>query len=184
MLVRSYHKTYGLNTIITSCSNNFGPYQHSEKLIPTVIKSALKHQPIPIYGSGLNVRDWLFVEDHCRALQVIFDKAEPGSRYNIGGNNESVVPHVNGFLVRPKDPGELSKAIMNILGDEKLRLGFQKESIRLYNHNFGENIQLKNYFLLYEELLAAHRKQTPNCHNIRNDFQERALLQIISRELL
>ncbi|OES46069.1 dTDP-glucose 4,6-dehydratase [Domibacillus iocasae] len=88
MLVRSYHHTYGMNTVITNCSNNFGPYQHDEKLIPTVIRSALHHQLIPIYGDGQNVRDWLFVEDHCRALGVIFEKAEPGAHYNIGGNNE------------------------------------------------------------------------------------------------
>lgn len=88
MLVRSYQHTYGMNTLITNCSNNFGPYQHDEKLIPTVIRSALEHKTIPIYGNGENVRDWLFVEDHCRALQVIFENAEPGAHYNIGGNNE------------------------------------------------------------------------------------------------
>lgn len=88
MIARSYHHTYGMNTVITNCSNNFGPYQHDEKLIPTVIRSALHHLSIPIYGDGKNVRDWLFVEDHCRALKVIFDKAEPGAHYNIGGSNE------------------------------------------------------------------------------------------------
>lgn len=88
LLVRSYHHTYGLNTIITNCSNNFGPFQHDEKLIPTVICCALNHKTIPIYGNGQNVRDWLFVGDHCRALKVILEKAEPGSHYNIGGNNE------------------------------------------------------------------------------------------------
>lgn len=88
LLVRSYYHTYGLNTLITNCSNNFGPYQHDEKLIPTVIRSALRHEPIPIYGDGKNVRDWLYVEDHCRALKIIFKKAKPGSHYNIGGNNE------------------------------------------------------------------------------------------------
>lgn len=88
MLVRSYHHTYGLNAVITNCSNNFGPYQHDEKLIPTVIRNALNHKSIPIYGNGQNVRDWLYVEDHCRALSIIFEKAKPGSHYNIGGNNE------------------------------------------------------------------------------------------------
>lgn len=88
MIVRSYFHTYGLNSIITNCSNNFGPFQHDEKLIPTVIRSALNHQPIPVYGDGQNIRDWLFVEDHCHALHMIFEKSEPGSRYNIGGSNE------------------------------------------------------------------------------------------------
>ena len=88
MLVRSYHHTYGMNTVITNCSNNFGPYQHDEKLIPTVIRSALHDETIPIYGDGMNVRDWLFVEDHSKALKLIFEKAKPGFHYNIGGNNE------------------------------------------------------------------------------------------------
>jgi dTDP-glucose 4,6-dehydratase len=88
MIVRSYYHTYGMNTVITNCSNNFGPYQHDEKLIPTVIRSALNHKTIPIYGDGQNVRDWLFVEDHCRALKMIFNKAEAGAHYNVGGNNE------------------------------------------------------------------------------------------------
>lgn len=104
LLVRSYYHTYGLNAVITNCSNNFGPYQHDEKLIPTVIRMALYHKPIPIYGDGENVRDWLFVEDHCRALKIIFDRAEPGSNYNIGGNNEKnnleLVERICGVLDR------------------------------------------------------------------------------------
>lgn len=88
MLVRSYHHTYGMKTVITNCSNNYGPFQHDEKFIPTVIRAALHHKSIPIYGDGQNVRDWLFVDDHCYALRVIFENAEPGSHYNIGGNNE------------------------------------------------------------------------------------------------
>ncbi|WP_445383559.1 dTDP-glucose 4,6-dehydratase [Robiginitalea sp. IMCC43444] len=87
-LVRSYHKTYGLDTVITNCSNNYGPRQHPEKLIPTIIRTALANQPIPIYGDGSNVRDWLFVMDHCVALQGIFEKAGAGSQYVIGGGNE------------------------------------------------------------------------------------------------
>lgn len=87
-LVRAYHNTYGMNTVITNCSNNFGPYQHPEKLIPTVICAALAHRPIPVYGQGENVRDWLFVTDHCRALDVIFHHGRCGESYNIGGRNE------------------------------------------------------------------------------------------------
>ncbi len=88
MIVRSYHHTYGMDTVITNCSNNFGPHQHDEKLIPTVIRKALKQEPIPVYGTGENVRDWLYVTDHCKALIEIFEKGEAGAHYNIGGENE------------------------------------------------------------------------------------------------
>ena len=88
MLVRSYFHTYGLNTVITNCSNNYGRHQHDEKLIPTVIRKALAIEPIPVYGKGENVRDWLHVEDHCRALATVFYSGEAGEQYNIGGDNE------------------------------------------------------------------------------------------------
>ncbi|MEX0719522.1 MAG: dTDP-glucose 4,6-dehydratase [Balneolaceae bacterium] len=88
MIVRSYFHTYGMNVITTNCSNNYGPHQHDEKLIPTVIRSAIKQKNIPVYGKGENVRDWLFVHDHCEALDVAFEKGKAGETYNIGGNNE------------------------------------------------------------------------------------------------
>lgn len=88
MLVRSYHHTYGLKTLITNCSNNYGPRQHSEKLIPTIIKKSLLGEAIPIYGDGLNIRDWLHVEDHCRGIDLVFHSKQYGETYNIGGNNE------------------------------------------------------------------------------------------------
>lgn len=87
-VVRSYHHTYGMNTVITNCSNNYGPKQHNEKLIPTVIRKALKDEEIPIYGKGTNVRDWLYVLDHCKGLDLTFHKGKPGEVYNIGGKNE------------------------------------------------------------------------------------------------
>ncbi|MEX2455738.1 MAG: GDP-mannose 4,6-dehydratase, partial [Balneolaceae bacterium] len=87
-LVRSYHHTYGMDTIITNCSNNFGPHQHAEKLIPTVIRKAVAGEPIPVYGKGDNVRDWLHVENHCSALAQLLTKGEAGGQYCIGGNNE------------------------------------------------------------------------------------------------
>ena len=87
-LVRAYYKTYGLNCIITNCSNNYGPFQHTEKLIPKVITNALKGLPIPIYGNGDQIRDWLYVKDHCTALMQALCKGIPGETYNIGGNNE------------------------------------------------------------------------------------------------
>jgi dTDP-glucose 4,6-dehydratase len=87
-LVRSYYHTYGMNVVTTNCSNNYGPHQHDEKLIPTVIRNAVHHNPIPVYGKGENVRDWLFVGDHCEALDLAFQKGKAGETYNVGGDNE------------------------------------------------------------------------------------------------
>ena len=88
MLVRSYRRTYGLNTVISNCSNNFGPKQHDEKLIPTVIRNAIRGKTVPIYGDGKNIRDWLYVEDHCSAIEAIFLQGEAGETYLIGTRNE------------------------------------------------------------------------------------------------
>ncbi|MED3981904.1 dTDP-glucose 4,6-dehydratase [Priestia megaterium] len=88
LLVRSYFETFGLPLITTRCSNNFGPFQHKEKFIPTIIYRALHNKKIPVYGDGMQIRDWLFVEDHCRAISLIFEKGIPGQIYNIGGGNE------------------------------------------------------------------------------------------------
>ncbi len=88
MLVREYHHTYGLPAIITNCSNNYGPYQFPEKLIPVVIQSVLARKPIPVYGDGLNVRDWLYVRDHADALWQALTRGRNGETYNIGGHNE------------------------------------------------------------------------------------------------
>lgn len=88
MLVRSYFHTYGLNVVTTNCSNNYGPKQHKEKLIPTIIRKALGGQPIPIYGDGKNVRDWLYVLDHSKGIDLAFHKGRVGETYNIGGRNE------------------------------------------------------------------------------------------------
>lgn len=88
MIVRSYSETYGLNTVITNCSNNYGPKQHNEKLIPTIIRKILNKQPIPIYGDGKNIRDWLYVLDHCKGIDLVFHKGKSSNIYNIGGRNE------------------------------------------------------------------------------------------------
>jgi dTDP-glucose 4,6-dehydratase len=86
--VRAYHHTYGLPTVITNCSNNYGPYQFPEKLIPVVIQSVLARQPVPVYGDGMNVRDWLYVRDHAEALWLALTRGLDGETYNIGGHNE------------------------------------------------------------------------------------------------
>jgi dTDP-glucose 4,6-dehydratase len=87
-LVRAYHETYGLPAIVTNCSNNYGPYQFPEKLIPLMILNAVEGRPLPIYGDGGNVRDWLYVEDHCAGILRVLEGGHPGRRYNIGGHNE------------------------------------------------------------------------------------------------
>jgi dTDP-glucose 4,6-dehydratase len=87
-LVRAYYNTYGLPITITNCSNNYGPYQHNEKLIPTIIDSCLRQKPIPVYGDGSNIRDWLFVEDHCSGIDRVIRNGKLGESYNVGGNTE------------------------------------------------------------------------------------------------
>jgi len=108
-LVRAWHHTYGLPTLITNCSNNYGPYQFPEKLIPLMIDKALHGKPLPIYGDGLNVRDWLYVSDHCRAIETVLEKGIPGQTYNVGGNAEKTnleVVHAICDLLDEKRPVE------------------------------------------------------------------------------
>ncbi|MCD9022287.1 dTDP-glucose 4,6-dehydratase [Cohnella silvisoli] len=88
LLVRAYHETFGLHVNITRCSNNYGPYQFPEKLIPLMICNALDNKPLPVFGDGLNVRDWLYVEDHCSAIDLVLHEGRSGEVYNVGGNNE------------------------------------------------------------------------------------------------
>jgi len=88
MIVRAYQETYGMNTVITNCSNNYGPKQHDEKLIPTIIRKALAGESIPIYGDGKNIRDWLYVLDHCKGIDLVYHTGKEGNVYNVGGRNE------------------------------------------------------------------------------------------------
>ena len=106
MIAMAYHRTYGLPVTISRCSNNYGPYQFPEKLIPLMIANALADKPLPVYGDGLNVRDWLYVEDHCRAIDLILHNGRPGEVYNVGGHNEmsniSIVRLILGELGKPE----------------------------------------------------------------------------------
>lgn len=106
LLVRAYHETFGMNVNITRCSNNYGPYHFPEKLIPLMISNALNDKQLPVYGDGLNVRDWLYVEDHCRAIDLVIHKGISGEVYNIGGNNErtniQIVETILEALDKPK----------------------------------------------------------------------------------
>lgn len=117
MIVRSYFHTYGMNVVTTNCSNNYGPKQHNEKLIPTIIRKAIQGENIPIYGDGKNVRDWLYVLDHCKGIELAFKKGKAGETYNIGGRNERnnlyIVDKVCAILdeMQPKASGSYKEQI-------------------------------------------------------------------------
>jgi dTDP-glucose 4,6-dehydratase len=117
MIVRSYFHTYGMNVVTTNCSNNYGPKQHDEKLIPTIIRKAIQGENIPIYGDGKNVRDWLYVLDHCKGIELAFKKGKAGETYNIGGRNERnnlyIVDTVCSILneLQPKSEGKYQDQI-------------------------------------------------------------------------
>ena len=116
MIVRAYHETYDLPVIITRCSNNYGPYQFPEKLIPLMISRALKEMPLPVYGDGKQVRDWLHVKDHCIAIDTVLHKGEIGEVYNIGGNNE-------------RENIEIVKLILNTLEKSEKLIEFVKDRL-------------------------------------------------------
>lgn len=115
-IVQSYHDTFGFDTIITRCSNNYGPYQFPEKLIPLIINNARNEKPLPVYGDGKNVRDWLYVDDHCSAILSAFEKGRSGEVYNIGGNNE--IQNI-----------EIVKMILDILGKPHYLITYVKDRL-------------------------------------------------------
>lgn len=126
-LVRSYYHTYGLNVVTSNCSNNYGPKQHDEKLIPTIIRKALNGDEIPIYGDGTNVRDWLYVLDHCKGIELVFANGRSGETYAIGGNNE----HNNLFI---------AQKICSLLDDFKPKqLGSYSEQISFVKDRLGHD---------------------------------------------
>jgi len=134
-LVRAYYKTYGLPITISNCSNNYGPYQHPEKLIPLLILNCLEGKPLPIYGDGLNIRDWLYVEDHCRGIDLILKKGRIGETYNIGGNcektNLEVVNTVCAILdelkpLSPQTSALSTQSYSSLLTHVKDRLGHDR----------------------------------------------------------
>jgi len=99
LVIKAYYDTFGMPVNITRCSNNYGPYQFPEKLIPLVINNCLNKKPLPVYGDGLNIRDWLYVEDHCRAIDMVINFGEPGNVYNIGGGNERTNIHIVRLII-------------------------------------------------------------------------------------
>ena len=136
MFVMAWHDTYGMPVNITRCSNNYGPYQFPEKLIPLMIHNACRKKDLPVYGEGLNVRDWLYVEDHCKAIDMVLTGGKNGEVYNVGGHNERtnifIVKHIIG-LVRDKVDTAVSEELIRYVADRKghdLRYGIDPEKIR------------------------------------------------------
>lgn len=171
LLVRAYHETFGLPVNITRCSNNYGPYQFPEKLIPLIIANALNDKQLPIYGDGLNIRDWLYVEDHCSAIDLVIHKGRNGEVYNVGGNNERTNIHiVRTILEQLEKPESLIKYVEDRLGHDRrygidatkitTELGWKpkhtfetgiKETINWYlnNRSWWERIQSGAYQAYY-----------------------------------
>lgn len=122
MFVKAYGDTFGLPVNITRCSNNYGPFQFPEKLIPLMINNALRHEPLPVYGDGLNVRDWLYVEDHCKAIDMVLESGVVGQVYNIGGHNErtniDIVKNIINYVHEHVDSG-VSDALIQYVEDRK-----------------------------------------------------------------
>ena len=137
LLVQAYHRTYGLPVTISRCSNNYGPYHFPEKLIPLMIANALNDKPLPVYGEGLNVRDWLYVEDHCKAIDMVANGGKVGEVYNVGGHNERpnifiVKTIINQLHDRLQDEGiseELIKHVADRLGHDR-RYGIDPTKIK------------------------------------------------------
>ncbi|EAU0476280.1 dTDP-glucose 4,6-dehydratase, partial [Salmonella enterica] len=120
LLVRAYHETFGLPVNITRCSNNYGPFQFPEKLIPLIISRALNDEAIPVYGDGLNIRDWLYVEDHCSAIDLVIHNGKIGEVYNIGGNNERTNLYiVETILKQLGKPANLIQYVQDRLGHDR-----------------------------------------------------------------
>jgi len=130
LLVRAYHETFGMDINITRCSNNYGPYQFPEKLIPLMIQNALNDKSLPVYGDGLNVRDWLYVEDHCSAIDLVLHNGRPGEVYNVGGNNErNNLQVVRTILAELGKPETLISYVTDRLGHDR-RYAIDADKIR------------------------------------------------------
>ena len=133
LMAFAYAETFKMNVSVTNCSNNYGPYQHHEKLIPHMISLALQDKQLPVYGQGLNIRDWLYVEDHCEAIDIVLHKGEKGERYNIGGHNE-------------KRNIEIVKLILNHLGKSESLISFVEDR-KGHDYRYAiDPTKLKNQF--------------------------------------
>ena len=171
LFVRAFYETYGLNTIITRCSNNYGPYQFPEKLIPLFITNAFSDQELPLYGDGMNIRDWIYVTDHCKAIDLVLHQGKPGQVYNIGGNEEKDNTEITKTILKAlKKPESLIKYVKDRPGhdrryaidDSKIKneLGWSQEydfetgmnqTVKWYidNKDWGERIKTGEYLKFY-----------------------------------
>lgn len=146
LLCRAYYETYGLPVVVTRCSNNYGPYQYPEKLLPVLIRRALADEPLPIYGDGMNVRDWLHVEDHCRAVALALEGGAPGAIYNVGGNNELTNLEITKLVLDVLDkPEELISFVTDRPGHDRRyaidSTRLQKELGWTPEHGFEDGIR-------------------------------------------
>ena len=159
LIALAYYHTFKMNVNVTNCSNNYGPYQHNEKLIPHMIKLALNDQKLPVYGEGLNIRDWLYVEDHCEAIDLVFHNGVAGERYNIGGHNEKRnIEIVKLILKRLNKPESLIEHVADRKGHDyryaidptkiKQELGWEPET--KFEDGIVETI---NWYLAHKEYL-------------------------------
>ncbi|NHN34286.1 dTDP-glucose 4,6-dehydratase [Paenibacillus agricola] len=177
LLVRAYHETFGMNVNITRCSNNYGPYQFPEKLIPLMISNALNDKSLPVYGDGLNIRDWLYVEDHCSAIDLVMHSGVNGEVYNIGGNNERTnMQIIEAILAELDKPASLITYVKDRLGHDRRygidatkitnELGWKpkyhfesgiKETIGWYlnNKEWWQRIQSGEYQAYYDQQYAS-----------------------------
>ena len=185
LLVQAYHRTYKLPVTISRCSNNYGPYQFPEKLIPLIIANALNDKPLPVYGKGDNVRDWLYVIDHCKAIDLIVRKGTVGEVYNIGGHNEKTNLEVVKIILKELGKSEdLIQFVKDRPGHDrryaidptKIRreLGWEpttffdegiKKTIKWYldNKTWWENIISGEYQTYYEKCMATDKYYKINC---------------------
>ena len=152
LLALAYYRTYGLPVTISRCSNNYGPYQFPEKLIPLMIANCLAGKSLPVYGEGKNVRDWLYVEDHCRAIDLIVRKGRIGEVYNVGGHNEMANIDIVKLIIRAIDPAKIHSEL-GWLPETKFADGIKK-TIRWYLDNRGwwEEIVSGEYRNYYEKM--------------------------------
>jgi dTDP-glucose 4,6-dehydratase len=177
LIVRAYHETFGMPVNITRCSNNYGPYQFPEKLIPLMINNCLKEKDLPVYGDGMQIRDWLHVSDHCSAIDTVLHKGKEGEVYNIGGNNEKANIEIVKLIIKTLGKSEdLIKYVKDRPGHDRryaidntkitTQLGWEpaytfeqgiKETIQWYldNTEWIENIVSGNYAKYYEEMYSG-----------------------------
>ena len=187
-LVRSYEHTYGLPISLTNCSNNYGPYQFPEKLIPLIILNALESKPLPVYGDGQQIRDWLHVEDHCEAIHLVLTKGASGSTFNIGGNNQpanlSIVETVCDILdeCKPRKDGSSYHDLIQFVKDRPghdRRYAMNTEKIEHElgwhpHHSLAEGLgDTVNWYLSHPDWVAAIRKQQGYQNWLAQNYEKR-----------